>query len=431
MKVKMADLNLNNGAKRYLSLCFVILLGSLSISAAEFSIDGYYKNFFVAFHQSDYLMPFFDEQTADMGAVNNRLRLEGFLRPTPFLSFHLAYDFSPRIQDPWLFNHEMVGNGIDPYSYRIIDVDRHLYPSKNKKAGSFGIFHNIDRLQVTLKTKPADIIFGRQAVAWGSARVVNPTDVIAPFAFQELDTEDPIGVDALRIRAPLGNLGEFDAGFIFGKNLQSRQSAFIIRNKVNIAKTDVALLLLKFRRHLLVGVDVARNIGEAGFWLEGAYVMAEMMSPWHYPPGGAYFRSSMGFDYSFNSKLYGFIEYHFSDAGAVKPEAYLHNLSKPAFTDGSVYLMGRHYLAPGCSFQMTPLIVLNTVAMVNVIDRSAFITPQLEYNIAQDIYIALGAFFSVGSRPDITNALLNVEPRINSEFGSYPDIYFTAFRIYF
>ena len=60
-----------------------------------------------------------------------------------------------------------------------------------------------------------------------------------------------------------------------------------------------------------------------------------------------YLRASIGLDYSFGGVAYGFIEYHLSGAGAGAPEDYLDNLAgikKPAYTDGSVYLMGRALL---------------------------------------------------------------------------------------
>ena len=117
-----------------------------------------------------------------------------------------------------------------------------------------------------------DITIGRQAIAWGSARVVNPTDVIAPYAYNQLDTEDRIGVDAIRVQIPIGVLGEFDTGYVFGENLAFEKSAFFVRSQLNAVETDFSISLLGFREHLMTGFDIARGIGGAGFWLEAAYV---------------------------------------------------------------------------------------------------------------------------------------------------------------
>ena len=59
-------------------------------------------------------------------------------------------------------------------------------------------------------------------------------------------------------------------------------------------------------------------------------------------------------------------------------------------------------------------------------DLSIWVGPQVEYNIAEDIYLSAGGFLSIGKR------LENGEtPEFRSEFGSYPNIIFSSFRAYF
>lgn len=419
---------------RTIQVSFLLLISwpLLSFADQPLSLNGYYKNFFVIYNLPNYKKPALIPDQPDLGAVSNRLRLKLFYNLNDRLSFNVAYDFSPRIQDPALFATPPIMVGINSLSYRAVDFAARLYPAEDEKVGSFGIFHNLDRAQVEIKTAPADIVIGRQAMAWGSARVLNPTDIMAPFAFQELDTEERIGVDAVRIRVPLNTLAEFDAGYVFGKDFRFKQSAFFMRTKFYAARTDVALLLLGFRENFMAGCDIARSFGGAGFWLESAYVFVDLLNEDSFGKTNDYFRGTVGLDYSFSGKIYGFCEYHFSAAGAGKPEEYLKNLSKPAFTEGAVYLMGRHYLAPGVTYQMTPLLTGTAQALFNLGDPSAFLAPQVEYNIAQNIYVAAGAFFGIGKRPEIaiTNAATPAL-QFHSEFGGYPDIYFSAFRIYF
>ncbi|MBN2105171.1 bifunctional alpha,alpha-trehalose-phosphate synthase (UDP-forming)/trehalose-phosphatase [bacterium] len=64
-----------------------------------------------------------------------------------------------------------------------------------------------------MRIGPAAVYCGRQDIVWGSARTVNPMDVIAPFSFGSLDTEDRRGVDAIRLRIPVGCMGEIDFRF--------------------------------------------------------------------------------------------------------------------------------------------------------------------------------------------------------------------------
>ena len=361
-----------------------------------------------------------------IGAVNNRLRLNCTYAPTDPLSFDLSYDFAPRIQDPSLFSEPPIAGAAGSLHYRAVDFDATIYPGKDDLDGSFGLFQNLDRASIAYGADFGDITIGRQAIAWGSARVVNPTDVIAPYAYNQLDTEDRIGVDAVRVQIPIGVLGEFDTGYVFGQNLAFEKSAFFLRSQLNAVETDFAISLLGFHEHLMTGFDIARGIGGAGFWLEAAYVYANAFDGEN---GEAenYFRASIGLDYSFGGVSYGFIEYHFSGAGAGEPGDYLANLDRPAYTDGAVYLMGKHYFVPGLTFQITPLISLSGVVLSNIADPSVFPSLQVEYNFAQDIYLSAGGFIGIGKRPKTENE----ETQFRSEFGGYPTLLFSSFRIYF
>jgi hypothetical protein len=400
------------------SVLFVILFPIVGLAADDLEIGGYYKNFSTAL---DSPLP----KTPVIGAVSNRLRLNlAYHRGARFL-FNLSYDISPRVQDASLFSGSAFPAAIDASAYRLADLDSQIYPAADEPVGSFGIFQNLDRALMTFNTALADISVGRGAIAWGSARVINPTDIVAPFTYGELDTEDRVGVDAIRVRIPVGALGELDTGYVFGKNFDFERSAFFLRSQLNAAETDLSILLLGFRENLLAGVDIARGIGGAGFWLEGAYLFANAFNN-ETEPADNYLRASVGLDYSFGGKIYGFIEYHFNGAGARQPEDYLANFERLAYTEGSVYLMGRHYLAPGLTFQLTPLLGLGGQTLFNLSDPSLFLSPNLEYNIAQDIYVSVGAFIAVGKRPDASETL-----RFRSEFGGYPNLYFSSFRIYF
>ncbi len=400
-----------------LAICLVTI-PRVEIADAELQIGGYYKNFFTIF---DSPLP----SEPMMGAVVNRCRLNLSYAPAVPLSFSLSYDLAPRIQDPSLFSDSPIAVSIPPHHYRVVDLESPIYPNENDPTGSVGIYHNLDRAFVEFSAEFADISVGRDAIAWGSARVVNPTDVLTPFTYNQLDTEDRIGVDAVRVRIPIGVMGECDTGYIFGEDFKFEKSAFYRRSQLNAAETDFSISLVGFQKHLLAGLDVARGIGGAGFWLEAAYVFVESFGK-DADTADNYLRASTGLDYSLGEKTYGFIEYHYNGAGAKAPENYLANLDQPAYTQGSVYLMGIHYLAPGFSYQLTPLVSSSVQVLCNLSDMSIWIGPQAEYNIAEDIYLAAGGFLSIGKR------LENGEtPEFQSEFGSYPNVIFSSFRAYF
>ena len=415
--------------RRFSVILCIIIVPAMGLAQDNLDISGYYKNFSVIFNPHEYYSaPENYPEDKVQGMVTNRLRIKAKYRITNDVSIRAAYNFVPRIQDPKFFEQTFIGiPSVVRDRYRAYDVNRKIYPHEGQSE-SVGIYQNLDRAFVSLALPNADIYVGRQSIAWGSARVINPTDIIAPFTYEELDTEERTGVDAVRVRIPLGFMGEFDVGYVAGKEFAFDRSAVFARTKFYVLETDISLILLKFQEHLMAGVDFARSLGDAGAWLEAAYVLNKPFDDLAFENVDNYFRGSAGLDYSFTGETYGFIEYHYSDAGTDKEQDYLGLLNTPAYQDGAVYLLGKSYLAPGLSYQYTPLVTLTGQALYNTADRSMFLSPSLEYNIAQNVYFDLGAFFGIGKRSVISEAF---QPVFRSEFGTYPDIYYTSFRIYF
>ena len=412
----------NSVCKMMRTIAFVIIcltsVANVHNACAEFSYGGYYKNFFTAFKTPISGPPL-------MGAVVNRLRLNLSYTPTDTVSLTCAYDFSPRVQDPSLFSESPFAVGIASSRYRSKDFDALLYPNIDSSIGSVGIYHNLDRASVQISTDFADISIGRDAIAWGSARVINPTDVVAPYSYDQLDTEDRVGVDAIRVRVPIGALGEVDTGYIFGTNFDFDKSAIFLRTQMNAVETDFSVLLIHLQKDLLIGFDVTRGIAGAGFWLEAAYVFTDAFGE-KADSATNYIRTSMGIDYSFKGSTYTFLEYHYNGAGTDEPENYLSNIERSAYTRGGVYLLGIHYLAPGINHQLTPLISLGGQILINLTDPSIWFAPNIAYNIAEDIHLSFGGLLSLGKTPKN-----GAEIELQSEFGSYPNLFFTSISVYY
>jgi hypothetical protein len=229
-------------------------------------------------------------------------------------------------------------------------------------------------------------------------------------------------------------MNEIDVGYVFGEDFSSREHAFFIRGKGYKWQTDMAFLLLGFKEHAMLGVDLTRAIGGAGVWMEVAYIKPDFFRDSNGSDGSGschsdYIRLSIGMDGSLTEKLYGFVEYHYNSAGASSPENYPGLLSTPAYRDGAVYLMGENYLGAGGTYQLHPLAPVTANLLYNLNDLSLSFSMQIEYNIAEDIYIGAGTTLGIGHRPKETD--LSALPLFRSEFGAYPDLYWTSFRVYF
>lgn len=420
-------------SQRILSTVVTVLVAAMPAWAdLPFDVSGYFKNFSIAMDQPhpENVSEALDQPL--MGAVNNRLRLVLSARPYDDISLKLAYDISPRIQDQMLFYQPVYDIGIATSAYRAYDFDARLYPKEGDPVRSFALFHNLDRAVVTISNPGADVYIGRQAIAWGQARAVNPTDVLAPFAFDELDVEDRRGVDAIRVRVPMGFMSEVDFGAVFGDEFDADNSAAFVRTKFYYRQNDISLLAVAFRENLMLGFDLARSIGGAGFWVEAAHVFAKAFESDAPDRDEDYFRASIGGDYSLRDGTYLFGEYHYNGAGSGNEEDYLIRMDRTAYREGSVYLMGEHYFVPGASHQVTPLIVVTGQALVNLGDQSLLLAPHAEYNIAENVYLSGGAYLGVGESPEVDlTPFTGPFYTLRSEFGSYADSYYVSFRFYF
>lgn len=415
----------------FFAVSILWLVAAIPIAPAPSSADegslrvgGHFKSFFTALDPTSLRGDPAQQEEPLEGAALNRLRMKVFWQPLDFVSAEFAYELSARVGE----GEDSFSEGLlphpEPPSYRGVDLRERLCPAPGDPQGSFVLAHNLDRAFVALSAPFADFYVGRQPVAFGSARVVNPTDILAPFTYEELDTEERVGVDALRAKVPVGVMGELDGGVVFGDDFVTKKGAAFLRAKLYLMETDLSLMTILFKENLLLGVDIARSMGGAGYWLEAAYTLAGATG--EYASEENYLRLSSGLDYNLADGVYGFIEYHLNGAGELKPRNYLRSLAETAYREGAVYLMGRHYLAPGLTWEVTPLLIVNAQALANVADGSAFVSLTFEYSFAEDVFVEAGAFFSLGEE---ASGLLEIQPR--SEFGLYPDIYFTSVRLYF
>ncbi|MFC1549419.1 hypothetical protein ACFL4R_00930 [Nitrospirota bacterium] len=396
-----------------LSLALTLFLFTLSPGPAhpmqqgdQLKASGYLRSF-----ATYSINPLTDSETAIL-ETRIRLKLSGDLSSR--ISAELAYELAPI----WKENApappgQQIYQG---FSYRAGDLKQTLYPDDPHPGETFMVNQNLDRAFVSYSGMSFDLHAGRQPIAFGSARSLNPTDVLAPYPLNTIAKEERIGVDALRLRVPLGQMSELDAGAVFGDDARTEESAAYLRLKGYALGTDVSVMAMRFRKHSLYGLDLTRSIGGAGAWLETAHVFTNTT-------GDDYFSLSTGVEYMFTDEFYAYIEYHRNGAGAGDKSEYPLNLLKVAYTEGGVYLMSMDYLAPGISYQASPLVGLGLSVIYNLEDSSALISPTLEYNASENVYIGLGGFVGTGDS--------GILPGQGSEFGDYPDLLYASLSYYF
>ncbi len=377
----------------------IVLALLITIPAWSGDLTGYLKNYSFVADPAPGTM-----SVEHPASSSTRFRLQYQTSWGQNWSFEAAGETAWLIQQSALFGSSLFMSASQPFSYRISDPDHRIFPTNiSSNTNLVGTF-NLDRLNVHWSGNKTDLIIGRQAVAWGSAKMVNPTDILAPYAFTELDTEYRLGVDAVRLRYALNAMSELDAGYVFGKGGDISKSALFLRAKTYFAGTGASATLMRFRQHLLVGLDLTRAFGGVGTWLEAAYVRTNRFK--NNAPENSYVRVSFGADRQLTPTVYGFLEYHYNGAGAEGRSAYLSEVAGPAYTDGAVYLLGKQYLGMGLNVQLTALTTLNTTLLANIQDGSAFLTTRLEHSISDNLDVSAGLYMRKGIYPNLLYASL-------------------------
>ena len=368
-----------------------LLLSGLLVApalAVELEFGGYYKNLLIDSRTS---FPLAEDYVLDL----NRLRLEMRGRPNKWLGFEVSYD-----------NEALLGSYLDTAQFqRLRTMSPPTYwdlEDDYVNRGSLFVRHRLYRGYVDIATPLADVLVGRQRVAWGSGRFWNPTDLLNPFNPIAIEREERQGVDALLVQRNIAALSRLS--FVYAPQRESDPSRGV-QYRTNIASTDVALMAGEFRGDRVVGLDLVGRLGEGGVRLEAAHTNAMAEKD--------YTRAVAGFDYAFANTLTVTVEYYYNGQGASDISAY----DFARLQTGFIQNVGRRYVGGQLSYEITPLLRTDNVLIVNADDNSHFLAPKLAYAVTTNLEWAVGMQLFAG------------EP--GSEFDSFNDTYFTHLQYFF
>jgi hypothetical protein len=280
------------------------------------------------------------------------------------------------------------------------------------------VWHDVDRLAVTVRTGVADVTVGRQAITWGLSALFPVADLWAQFSPFELDTEEKPGSDAVRLLSyPVRGL-ELDA--VAAARGTAEDWSAGLRATLDLPTADLYAAAGKFWNEAMV-------LGGITYVLDRMKVRAEAALPYDLDADAwQRLRATVGVDW-LSSRLSIMAEYHLNGIGADDPSGYLAALADSRLGRGESYYLGRHYLgaALGYTADQQARLTLAFSALWNVEDGSAMATPILSYDLGQSTSVSLGALQSFGAVPRI------LPPALRSEFGTYGDLWFTRVSVYF
>lgn len=389
----------------------LILLFSLP-TYGEFQFRGHNRGLF-----SQYYDPIGEEDHLSLNQAMLNSRTEVLYKKNDIHQFEFSYELFGSFND---FRTNLLQTDLEKesFNYRVEDLNKFLLKNKLYEDHSWQLVQNLDRLYYNYSGENTEFTLGRQIISFGSARTVNPTDILVPFDFLVVDMEQRNGVDALRLKYSLSELSEIDGGVVLGNDLKDENSAAFLTYKLNYKETDYEFLAIRFKEHFLYALDLQGQVFGIGIWLEGAYVNLKQKDD------KDYLRVSFGGQYHFSNDMTLFGEYHFNGAGTRKESDYLKVASSTPFSEAGVFLLGRNYLNFGGGYPVNPLIGLSLSLMNNLDDQSSLFVPRVEWNFVEDYFLHMGGFYGIGKR---SPSSLDVK----SEFGSYPKSVFLILKHFY
>ncbi|MDB9787102.1 hypothetical protein OAB57_03275 [Bacteriovoracaceae bacterium] len=312
-------------------------------------------------------------------------------------------------------DHGPIKNYLSSGSYRIDDFSQSIVRS-HSNLKKYYLLKELDRLSYSRSIGSLDVVIGRQQISFGSAKMINPTDIFTPFSVNEINKEERSGIDAVRMRGEMGSNAEIDTGLIIGEQFDRDESAAYLRLIVPYKNIEIKPIVAYYYQAWAAGIDVIIPIEGSILYFESL-----MTSP---KKETSYTRISTGVEYQWTEDFYSTIEYHYNGSGEGNQNDYDLFSKRFSQTHGRSYLLNRHYIAFLGAYQISALHSAQLSILSSIQDHSALVSTSWEASLNADMVFSLGGYFGVGER---SGSLTRPE----SEFGLYGKTIYSKLKCYF
>ena len=79
-------------------------------------------------------------------------------------------------------------------------------------------------------------------------------------------------------------------------------------------------------------------------------------------------------------------------------------------------------------YDIIPIVTAQMVGIYSLSDDSYLVQPSLDISVSDEVELILSATLAFGNRPEQD---LFLQPKLKSEFGTYPDTYLAEIKWYF
>lgn len=379
----------------------LILLTTGPASAASLRAGGYLKSLDLYTQSSP-------QVALPAGAISsNRLRLD--LTGTAIADTGFEFSAENRL----LYTSSA---GLLPHSATSINRTLDLEKTWNEE-GRFQDRLFVDRLNLKGSVAGIDLTVGRQAIGFGRIVLFSPLDVIAPFPPDALDTDVRPGVDALRAVHYFGLGGQVGAVAVFGN--RQRNNSYLGTFSTNVDGIDLLAISGWLRGRPMGGLGLAGSLAGVGLKGEIALYGGRDVGT---PGGDLHHTFAVGALegwYRFANGLELLTEYLYNGPGVEDPKRYPEVAASAPLQEGLTYLLGRHYLLAGPSYEVHPLVTLEGLLIWNLTDDSFLLRPLADISLSDNLTLQLFWAWSQGRKPQSLPGQPAPLPR--SEFGSLGD----------
>ncbi|MCD6580227.1 MAG: hypothetical protein J7K90_00360 [Desulfuromusa sp.] len=401
--------------RRFRSLFIVIVIVfipamSVANTLDDVSIHGSLKSFNLYIEN-------FPHPDQDGVLSSDRIRLD----LTGQLTQRFDFEFSLDQQLLWTSRTGVVALAED-------SVNRRLDLQKNWRGGErFSGQLQVDRLNIHGKAGGFNWSFGRQAIGFGRISLFSPLDIIAPFPPDAIDVDVRPGVDAIRATRYFGMAGQVGGIAVFGA--EKKDNSYLLTLGENFKSVDFLAIGGRLRGRSMFGIGLAGEVGKVGIKAELSWYQGKDVNQPQGDLSDDFGIASLEGWYRFDNGLVLLGEYLFNGVGSDNPNEYPLVARSAPITKGLSFLLARHYLLLGPSYQFHPLVTANGLLIYNIEDHSSLIRPQLVISLADNLQLDLFWAITTGQKSQLHP--LTQLPVIRSEFGSTGDSGGLLLRWYF
>ncbi len=234
--------------------------------------------------------------------------------------------------------------------------------------------HRLYRAYAELTLSAVDLRIGRQRIAWGTAMLWNPMDILNPFNPIQLERLERQGIDAALLDWDYDALSR--VSLVYARQRSGASAA--MRWRSNLRGYDLSLMAGRFRGDAVGGFDFAGQLGDVG--LRGEFTRTRPEA------GRGFTQAVLGADYTFGNSLSLNLEVHYNGRGATDTRDY----DFARLLRGEILSLARHYVGAYLGYDLTPLLRWDNFLIVNLDDDSLFLAPNLIYSLTDNLEGTLG-----------------------------------------